>query len=202
MHATPTLPIHYEQDNTIDLSNDKRLLINLTIVSLVLFFVFGGIFAILAGIISPALGSSGSITITLPTLLLTIVAIVALVLFVMVIHELIHGLFFWIFTRSRPKYGFKGMYAYAAAPDWYIPRNQFLVIGLAPLVILTLLGLVLFRFLPPLGVFIAILGMTMNAAGAVGDIFIVGLLLRKPASCLFRDFGTGITLYTKRSSLH
>jgi len=42
--------------------------------------------------------------------------------------------------------------------------------------------------------------MAMNAAGAVGDIFIVGLLLRKPTSCLLRDFGTGITLYT--STLH
>jgi hypothetical protein len=66
------------------------------------------------------------------------------------------------------------------------------------LVILTLLGLVLFRFLPPIGIFIVILGMTLNAAGAVGDLFVVALSLKKPASCLFRDFGTSITLYTAK----
>ena len=200
MHSTLTLPIHYEQDSTIDLAKDKTLLINLTVASLVLFFVFGGMFTVLASVISPALASRGSIVITLPTLLLALVVVSVLTLFVLVVHEFIHGLFFWLFTRSKPKYGFKGVYAYAAAPDWYIPRNQFLVIGLAPLVILTLVGLVLLRFLPPLGVFMVVLGMTMNAAGAVGDIFIVGLSLRKPASCLFRDFGTGITLYTKHST--
>lgn len=195
MHSTPTLPHNYEQDSTIDLAKDKTLIINLTIASLVLFFIFGILFMVLASVLSPASARSGNIIITLPTLLVAIVVVTAIVLLIMVIHELIHGLFFWIFTRSKPKYGFKGLYAYAAAPEWYIPRNQFLVIGLAPLIILTLLGLVLFRFLPPLGIFIDVFGMTLNAAGAVGDIFIVALLLRKPASYLFRDFGTGITLY-------
>jgi hypothetical protein len=202
MHATPTLPFHYEQDSTIDLAKDKTLLINLTIASLVLFFVFGGIFTVLASIISPALPGSGSITISLPTLLLALVVISAITIFVMVVHEFIHGVFFWLFTRSKPKYGFKGAYAYAAAPDWYIPRNQFLVIGLAPLIVLTLLGLVSLRFLPAPGIFMVIFGMTLNAAGAVGDIFIVGLALRKPASCLFRDIGTSITLYRKHATQH
>jgi hypothetical protein len=202
MHSTPTLPLYYEQDSTIDLAKDKTLLINLTIASLALFFVFGGIFTILAGVISPALTRSGSIAIDLPTLLLALVAISAITVLVMVVHEFIHGLFFWTFTHSKPEYGFKGVYAYAAAPDWYIPRNQFLVIGLAPLIILTLLGLVLLRFLPSPGVVMVVFGMTLNAAGAVGDIFIVGLALRKPASCLFRDFGTGITLYRKQPTQH
>ena len=56
----------------------------------------------------------------------------------LVVHELIHGLFFWLFTGSAPRYGLGLSYAYAAAPDWYIPRRKYQVTGLAPVVIIGL----------------------------------------------------------------
>lgn len=58
-------------------------------------------------------------------------------------HELIHALFFRFFTGEWAIFGFKGIYAYAAAPQWYIPRNLHIAVALAPLVILSLLGVLL-----------------------------------------------------------
>ena len=195
MQSVTTLPTGYKPDRVLDFSKNKVLLASLTLASLVAFFLFGTFFLLIASKISPFLGPNGRIVITLPILLKDLLVVIAITLLVMVVHEFIHGIFFWIFTRSQPKYGFKGLYAYAAAPDWYIPRNQFLVIGLAPLIILTLLGLVSLTFLPFTGAIIVVFAMTMNAAGAVGDIFVVGLSLTKPTNSLFRDFGNGIALY-------
>src|SRR6266699_209791 len=67
---------------------------------------------------------------------------------VLILHELTHGLFFWLFTKSRPAFGFKGWYAYAAAPGWYLPRAQFLVVVGAPLTLLSLLGEALLLLVP------------------------------------------------------
>jgi Putative zincin peptidase len=195
MQSVMILPVGYEQDRILDFSKNKVLPISLSLASLVAFFVFGTLFLLLASKISPSLGPSGMIVINIPILLKVALVLSVVTLLIMIVHEFIHGIFFWIFTRSQPKYGFKGLYAYAAAPDWYIPRNQFLVIGLAPLIILTLLGLVSLTFLPFTGAIIVVFAMTMNAAGAVGDLFVVGLSLTKPTNCLFRDFGNGITLY-------
>jgi hypothetical protein len=54
------------------------------------------------------------------------------------LHELVHGLLFWVFTRRRPLFGLRlPFYAFAAAPvDVYLPRNPYLVVALAPLVLL------------------------------------------------------------------
>jgi hypothetical protein len=121
--------------------------------------------------------------------------LIGAILLTMLIHELIHGLFFWIFTRKRPLYGFKGIYAYAAAPDFYIPRDQFLLIGLAPFVLISLLGIALLPFTSLAVALTLVLIMTMNAAGAVGDFYAVGFLLTQPSTALIRDFGDGMVYY-------
>jgi len=48
--------------------------------------------------------------------------------------------FFWVFTRSRPVFGLRGWYAFAAAPGWFLTRGQYLVTILAPFLILSVLG--------------------------------------------------------------
>ena len=70
---------------------------------------------------------------------------------VFVLHEAVHGLFFWLYTRDRPRFGFKGWYLYASAPGWYLSRNRFLVVGLSPLVTMTAAALGLAMVVPPDG---------------------------------------------------
>ena len=69
-------------------------------------------------------------------------------LVMIVLHEGLHGLFFWLFTREKPKFAFKGFYAYAAMPDWYLPKKEYLITALAPLVGITLLGVLGLALLP------------------------------------------------------
>jgi hypothetical protein len=117
----------------------------------------------------------------------------------MVLHELTHGLFYWLFTHERPAFGYKGLYAYCAGPGWYMPRNQALVIGLAPVVILSLLGLALLPVVPATLLPSLLLLLIINASGAVGDLLISGWLLTQSRDALLYDHETGVamTLFTR-----
>jgi hypothetical protein len=195
MHAVTTLPSGYRSSRTITLAHNSGLFIGLNLAGFVLFVAFGLLFLFLAAHLSPAFTMNGSGTLSGWGLLIIPGVLIASFPFTMIVHELIHGLFFWIFTRKRPSYGFKGLYAYAAAPDFYIPRNQFILIGLAPFVVMSLVGIALLPF-TSLGVALTIvLILTMNAAGAVGDFYVVGVLLAQAPSTMIRDFGDGMAFY-------
>jgi hypothetical protein len=119
---------------------------------------------------------------------------------VLVLHEIVHGFFFWIFTKTRPLFAFKGAYAYAAAPDWYFPRSKYLVIGLAPLVVISLAGILMMPVFPLQWMWLLLVALVMNASGAVGDLAVCAWLLLKRNTLLIRDFGDVIHIYSKTST--
>ena len=137
---------------------------------------------------SPSIDSGGDLAALL-------VVLVAILVVPIVLHEAIHGAFFWLFTRDRPVFAFKGYAASASAPEWHIPRCQYLVVGLAPLVILTLLGLLLLAVAPDAWVVPLVLAITFHGAGTIGDVASVLWLLRFPRGTLFRDTGDVLTAY-------
>jgi hypothetical protein len=113
----------------------------------------------------------------------------------LVIHELIHGIFFLAITGSPPKFGFRFLFAYTAAPDWYVPRRSYLIIALAPVVIITIIGIAATFFiadslLPALLFFTA-----MNISGSVGDMMVAAWMLRNPSIMLIQDYGDGVRFY-------
>lgn len=193
MHqAVQTLPPGYQPGGTLDLAKNKVALIGLNIAGLGSFFLFGWVslritLALRPDLTSFSVGGNGILWLALGLLAITVVQVV--------VHELIHGLFFWLFTRERPRFGFKGAYAYAAAPDWYLPRNQHMVVGLAPLVVITLLGFLFVSIVPGWAIPGLLFAIVSNAAGAVGDIAVVTWLLFQPRATLVRDVGDAITLY-------
>lgn len=195
MQPTQHLPTHYAPYKTIDLSTDTRALIILNIGALVLLLLAGGLLFWLLETLRPDLLSAGTFTLGGLDFLLMLVLVIGLLGLMIVVHEAIHGAFFWLYTRSRPYFGFKGMYAYAAAPEWYIPRNQYLVVGIMPLVLITLAGLLLLPIAPGWLLLPVLFVVLMNASGAAGDVLIVGWLLLLPATTLIRDKGDAITLY-------
>ncbi|MBD2431456.1 MULTISPECIES: DUF3267 domain-containing protein [Fischerella] len=113
-----------------------------------------------------------------------------------IIHELIHGVAFAAFGGS-PRYGvgvkFFLPYAYATSPGTRFSRNAYLVIDLAPLVVIDLLCLVLVAIFPQA----AWLGLVVvfNTSGASGDLWMATLLLRCPASIEVEDRHTGMAIY-------
>ena len=136
MPPCQTLPSTYRLARTIDLRQQPALMLGLNLIGLVLLLLFGWLFFWLAARLRPQAQPGLSFSINLAAVLAIIFAFVA----VLLLHELVHGAFFWLITRSRPRFGLQAAYAYAAAPDWYIPRNPYLIVGLAPFVGITLVG--------------------------------------------------------------
>lgn len=198
MRSTQTLPENYQEAGTMDITKDQRLLILLNLGGLGMlclagWFFFQSIFWLrtsksLEGLSFFTVKSFGDV-------LVLLLSILILTAFYVSLHEAIHGLFFWIFTRSRPHFAFRLAYAYAAAPDWYLPRNAFLVTTLAPLVLISLVGLAVLAFIPLNGLPAAWYVSTMNASGAIGDLAVFFWLLGKTPQAFIKDRGDAVTLF-------
>jgi hypothetical protein len=208
MQATTILPTNYRPQTTLDLSESKKAIVAAIVSGIVLLIAVGWLLVQFTHFLRPTALKSirfrDLVTITPdgnPIIMLPVVdAVVALVL-VILLHELVHGVFFWWFGGQRPTFGVKGLYVYAAGPpEVYFPRNQFLIVGIAPLVLLTLVGLLLMLILPLVAVPILSLFITFNAAGAAGDLLMVVRLLSYPPHTLMQDRDTGVTVYGPEKS--
>jgi hypothetical protein len=189
MRATKTLPADYQHQKILDLSS-SRVMFWLNIAAIPILFFFGWLFSQLMILINPVnpfpKGIWGIITAFTG---LQIIALPISILLMLVFHEMVHGIFFWIFTHERPKFAFKGIYAYAAAPGWFLPRDQYVVVGLSPLIVISLLSIFLSPIVSqniiPYLFFIAI----FNAAGALGDMVVVYWVIRQANTPLIQDQG-------------
>lgn len=191
MNAVKTLPTNYIRTGSIDLSKRKTAII-LNLVGLAFLFLFGWIFARLATTIRPDIGRTNLLQIVNEAGLVATLGSLALVL---IFHEFIHGFFFWMFTGERPKIGIHLVYAYAAAPDWYLPRNQFIVVGLAPFVVITTVGLLLLPFVSEGLVNVLLVALIFNGAGSLGDFIVVGWLIAKSDDILAQDLGSKFIMF-------
>lgn len=196
--ATQQLPAGYTPQRVFAL-NSTRVQVLMNLAGLVLLIGAGLLFVTLFRVLRPEdLGPALSVQVGEIGDLARVLAVTALVLVLMVVlHEAVHGAFFWLFTRSRPVFAFKGAYAYAAAPGWFIPRNQYLVVGLSPLVILTVVGVALAAVLPAGWLLPLLALLILNASGAVGDLWVTLSLLGYPPSAYCYDEGDRTTVYLR-----
>jgi len=198
MNASTELPPGYQLGGTLDLSRNKKAFFAVNVFGLLLLLVFTWLFIRLASAIRP----SGEIPLSFPVTgglsggqLVTILLLFAVLAVMLVLHEAIHGFFFWLFTRQKPRFGFRGVYAFAAAPDWYLPRGQYAIVGIAPLVVISLLGMLLIPFIPDQWLMPVLAFVIFNASGAAGDVIVVAWLLLQPPGVLARDAGDAVSLY-------
>ena len=197
MHPLKTLPENYRIARKLDLSSDRRALLLLNLLGLVLIVISGGAFIALLVWLRPLdaiqvlsgapEGAAAKVALG--------AAIIAAFILLVVLHEAVHGLFFWIVTGAKPCFGFKGVYAYAAAPDWYLPRGPYLLTCLAPLIILTPVGIAVLALAPQPWLVPALFFLAMHTGGAGGDLYMAVLLLGQPANLLALDEGDSFTLY-------
>lgn len=197
--ATRQLPEGYREIKELDLSKEFKTSLLLSIASLVLFFVFGLLFLWLFQVLRPSFIEVQSgfsiIFFDRESPFMPLLVWAGIIFGMIFLHEAIHGLFFWLFTGDRPKFGFKIVYAFAGAPDWYITKFPYLIIGLSPFVILTILGFIIALIAPAAWLLPLLLFITMNASGAVGDIYAVFWLLFEPDNILIQDFGDKVKVY-------
>lgn len=129
---------------------------------------------------------------TISTCLLTLGGI----LLYIVGHEAVHGLFMWLFSHRRPRFGFSLMYAYAGS-DLYFAKGPYLLISLAPVVLWGLLLAALAALLPDVWFWPLWLIQVTNLSGAAGDFYVFFKMLFKSDSVLVQDTGTAMTVYER-----
>ncbi|MDX9851921.1 MAG: DUF3267 domain-containing protein [Anaerolineaceae bacterium] len=195
MKATQVLPLNYHPSGKFDLKSKKQIII-LNLVGLVLLIFSIWFFGWLANFLRGSSATSFSFQISsMSTALIAIGKLLLTIVFVLVLHEGIHALFFWVYSRQKPVVGFKGAYAYAAMPGWYFPRNQFMVIGIAPLIVISLIGVLFLAILPISSINLVLVALVINTSGAVGDLFVVIWLLTKPRETFANDKIDSIEFY-------
>jgi hypothetical protein len=194
--ATRQIPQNYVSFWRLNF-NGKKATIIVNVAALFLLILFGTAFAVLIRLIRPgAVSLNFSISGSIGTTLIFLAEAVIITFVVMFVHEGFHGLFFWIFCGTKPIFGIKGYYAYAAAPGWYFRRGQYALIGLAPLLGITLLGILGALWLPKFFMMPIYLMLVFNASGAAGDIWVVLRLLFCPTDIWVLDQGDGVEFFT------
>jgi len=97
------------------------------------------------------------------------------------LHEILHYLFQWLFSRSKPHIGFKFPFPYSAlAPNTYITRNQGVFCALAPFLFITPILVLSSLFMNPLLKTLFWVWALLEGATCFGDFFAVLWLLRHP----------------------
>ena len=198
--ATDRLPEHYTPVWTLDLARNWKTAVVLNLAAIPLFAGFFWVFQTTAKIFRPEFATLKLMKTVAAWDILQPFWLLFLVVLFVVLHEMVHGLFFWIYTKEKPVFGLKLLYAFAGAPRFYIPRNQYMVIGLAPLVVLSSAGFLLQPFVPIEFLLALNIALVANASGAVGDVYVVLKLAGFPTSTLVNDTGDKFTAYGDGSS--
>ncbi|MBE9141327.1 DUF3267 domain-containing protein [Nodosilinea sp. LEGE 07088] len=211
MSTLSQLPPNYRRHSTLNLLRKPVLLLVLILIGIILLLGSGWAILKLTLLIRPEaaavllpytvldIHSGGGFFITVS--LVWVVGAGLAIPITVIIHEAIHGLCFWSVTRRMPRFGWRGVVAYTTTPtELYILRNPYLWITLAPLVILTVSGLVLLWRSPLSALATLICIVAFNASGSVGDIAVALWLLQKPTQTLIVDKGEVITAYVPGSS--
>ncbi|MPM61676.1 hypothetical protein SDC9_108536 [bioreactor metagenome] len=198
LNARKDLPEGYRSAWTFNITHTKEI-IWLNVLGVILFVLSLWAFTALTHLLRPGLFDSGVFftTSNITQAALNLVVFLVAIVVMLVVHEGFHGLFFWIFSHSRPVFAFKIYYASASAPGWYFPRWQYILVGLAPLVFITLIGIACLAWLPASLILPTWLILVFNTSGAVGDLWVVGNLLRFPASTYILDSGDASEFFVK-----
>ena len=161
----------------------------LALLSLLL-FIIGAIFFGLLNYASYTLQTHSAPGINGLSLFLWIVINILGYILILPIHELIHAAAF-VLWGGKPYFGARLPYAlYCGAKNQLFHRNQYFVVGLAPLIVITLDGIIFILISPVLASY-TLFALIGNFSGAAGDVWVVRKLLRRPGSILVEDTEAG-----------
>jgi hypothetical protein len=185
-------PAGYHQALYWRLGSNRKFVIWINVVGVPLLFAFGYIFFSVAVHLG-RLPLRSSLRLGVGEMLVILGGIAMVV----VLHELTHGLCMAAWG-ARPKFGViwsQGMF-FATAPGFAFPRTAYLIISLAPLVLLSLLSvggmsLQAGTTWPGLWALCA----TVNASGAVGDMWMALIVIRYPAAAYIIDERDGMRVF-------
>lgn len=210
MRANISLPSNYSRYTILEPSKNPKFITGATVTGIALLLIVSWLLAMFVNALRPtaldgmrlrnlfSTTTTGSSFVIPPSLFRNFgLAVITVV----IVHELVHGLFYWLLSNHRPKFGFKGLFPYAAAPSGvYFPRDQFLIIGLSPLVLLTFVGLLLMMIIPIAFVPFFLFFIAFNAAGAAGDLILGIQLMSLSSDTMMEDNGSGLIIYGRKKN--
>jgi hypothetical protein len=121
------------------------------------------------------------------------------------LHEWVHGIAIR-YTGHKPRYGLIStpvwklkipVALYATADDAYFRRDEFILITLLPLIMITVLGMLLLSIVGTSLAWYVILAVSLNAGGAVGDLWMAAIVLRYLPDVLVKDEADRIRIFSK-----
>lgn len=155
-------------------------------------WLFGAVYLLTHGL------QEFSIGIGIPELLVLLVITTGL----LVLHELVHAL---AMRRmgAAPSFGADILLKiapvlYTTAPGHQFSRREYLVVALAPMVVVSGLGAV-WVAMGPFGKEL-VQPLALHLGGCIGDVWVAGLILREPADTTFEDRPDGVT-FRRRSPM-
>lgn len=138
----------------------------------------------------PLLPGSGSPLLVVGLVAGNLLAYVA----ILPLHEAVHALII-LLLGGRPTFGLKlPLAAYCTAPNQLFTRAGYAAVALAPLILISLAGIVLIGLAPNVAAY-TLFGLAGNVSGAVGDLAAARRTLALPPDALIADTATGFIAY-------
>ena len=132
--------------------------------------------------------SEYSVEFSFTVILILAVLIVAVVL----MHELVHGAVAAL-LGAKPAFGVGPGFAYTTFLE-PMSKSSYLAVGLAPLVLLTAGAIGVALAWPALAGWMVVAA-TINASGAIGDLWMTWRIVRAPRGSMFYDLADGFAVY-------
>ena len=189
MKSCSVLPENYIQRTVIDLEKDKKAFWFVNILSLVIAALMVAI-----GVWAVPLDLEPDADNFVLELLLPLIVLLAGIFAYIVLHEAVHGVFMYAFSRVRPRFGFKLVFAYAGS-EAYFDKIRYIVIALAPVVFWGMVLLIIDLFCKGIWFWVFYIIQVCNVGGAAGDFYVTAKILRMPKAILIQDTGTQMTVF-------
>lgn len=193
MRSFSALPGDYKEIVSIDLQKNKKLMLLVNVIAVIIavamvvpvaFVVpISALFDMSRGLLNYAIRFG---------------ALLVLMIVYMVLHELVHGAAMKICGTKKIMYGFTGMYAFAGSDEYYDKRG-YIFIALAPVILWGAVLAVVNCLVPTEWFWVVYLLQVMNISGAAGDLYVTVKFLPLPKDILVKDYGVGMTVYTKQA---
>ena len=180
---TIVLPPGFEVSTTVDLKSDRKIAVAIQVVFVSIVVVLVGLALILGFPLSSGFSTWA-----------TIVGTVVACLIYMVVHELTHAGFLWLFSRMRPAIALRFPYLTVGGRG-YLNTRSFLVVDLAPVLFWGLVLVTLLLALPSEFFFSVYVVTILNFAGSSGDYFQAYAIAKLPPTALIQDDGSVTTVY-------
>ena len=193
MKSYTTLPEGYREIYALDMHEDKKLAVWVNLLSLAI----AAVFAVPMLFVVPW-RTTFDMTDGMSGYWIKLAAMLGLTLLYLVLHELVHGIAMRICGTKKIRYGFKGVYAFAASDDYY-RKKPYVFIALAPVVLWGIVLAIVTPFVPASWFWVVYFVQLMNLSGAAGDLYVTVRFSRMPRDILIRDSGVGMVVYAKET---